>query len=277
MKRSIILLYFLSLALLWGCEKKEIDVFSTDDTGIYFQLVSSYIYGTITESYRDTTAYSFASENASVESSVLRATVRTMGKVADYDRPFKVIVDPEGTTAIEGVHYEVNLDTCYIPAGESTAYVRVRFFRTSDLLTGRVRLQLRLQDNEYFTCYFDEYKSTNSYTAMGTPISGVTFAFSVSEEYEEPSYWNWFGIEFFGNWTPQKFLVVNSVCELTVEDWDNAGFSGAKISYGRFGFFALAVQNYLQDQADAGNPVRDSDGNYMQLAPAYAVDYSAYE
>ena len=277
MKRSIILLYFLSLALLWGCEKKEIDVFSTDDTGIYFQPVSSYIYGTTTEFYSDSIAYSFASENASVESSVLRATVRTMGKVADYNRPFKVIVDPEGTTAIEGVHYEVNLDTCYIPAGESTAYVRVRFFRTSDLLTGRVRLQLRLQDNEYFTCYFNEYKSTNSYTATGTQISGVTYVFSVSEEYKEPSYWNWFGIEFFGDWTPQKFLVVNSVCDLTMDDWDEAGWSGAKISYGRFSFFALAVQNYLQEQADAGNPVRDSDGNYMQLAPAYAVDYSAYE
>lgn len=276
MKPRIIILYILSLAL-WGCEKKDIDLFATNDTGIYFQPVSSYTYGTTTEFYNDSIAYSFASENASVESSVLRATVRTMGKVADYNRPFKVIVDPEGTTAIEGVHYEVNLDTCYIPAGESTAYVRVRFFRTSDLLTGRVRLQLRLQDNEYFTCYFNEYKSTNSYTATGTQISGVTYVFSVSEEYEEPSYWNWFGIEFFGDWTPQKFLVVNSVCELTVEDWDNAGYSGAKISYGRFGFFALAVQNYLQEQADAGNPVRDSDGNYMQLAPAYAVDYSAYE
>lgn len=276
MKPRIIILYILSLAL-WGCEKKDIDLFATNDTGIYFQPVSSYTYGTTTEFYNDSIAYSFASENASVESSVLRATVRTMGKVADYNRPFKVIVDPEGTTAIEGVHYEVNLDTCYVPAGESTAYVRVRFFRTSDLLTGRVRLQLRLQDNEYFTCYFNEYKNTNSYTATGTQISGVTYVFSVSEEYEEPSYWNWFGIEFFGDWTPQKFLVVNSVCELTVEDWDNAGYSGAKISYGRFGFFALAVQNYLQEQANAGTPVLDTDGSYMQLAAAYSVDYSAYE
>ena len=275
MKPRIIILYILFLTLC-GCEKKDIDLFATNDTGIYFQRVWSSIYGTTTESYIDSIAYSFASENASVESSVLRATVRTMGKVADYNRPFKVIVDPEGTTAIEGVHYEVNLDTCYIPAGESTAYVRVRFFRTSDLLTGRVRLQLRLQDNDYFTCYFNEYKSTNSYTETGTPISGVTFAFSVSEEYEEPGYWN-VGTEFLGVWTPQKFLVVNSVCDLTMDDWDEAGRSGAKIAYGRFSFFALAVQNYLQDQADAGNPVRDSDGNYMQLAPAYAVDYSAYE
>ena len=258
MKPRIIILYILSLAL-WGCEKKDIDLFATNDTGIYFQPVSSYIYGTTTEFYSDSIAYSFASENASVESSVLRATVRTMGKVADYNRPFKVIVDPEGTTAIEGVHYEVNLDTCYIPAGESTAYVRVRFFRTSDLLTGRVRLQLRLQDNEYFTCYFNEYKSTNSYTATGTQISGVTYVFSVSEEYKEPSYWNWFGIEFFGDWTPQKFLVVNSVCDLTMDDWDEAGYSGAKISYGRFSLFSHAVQKYLQEQTDAGKPVRDYD------------------
>ena len=46
---------------------------------------------------------------------------------------------------------------------------------------------------------------------------------------------------------------------------------------GRFNFFALAVQKYLQEQADAGTPELDSDGEYMQLDPSYSVDYSRYE
>ena len=273
-----IILFVSSLTLVFcDCEKQDISVFTTDDSGIYFQRVTSYIYNSTTEYYGDSVAYSFASAKASVKSVVLSATIRTMGKVVDYDRPFKVVVDQEGTTAIEGKHYEVNLDTVVVPAGKSTAYVRVRFFRTDDMMEKAVRLAIRLEDNEYFKCYFPEYKNTNAYSATGVMIHGDEFVFSLSEMYTEPWYWSMFGDGFFGNWTPKKFLVVNSVCGLSAADWDNAGYAGAKIQYGRFNFFTTTVQKYLQEQADAGTPELDSDGSYMQLAPSYSVDYSRYE
>lgn len=41
----------------------------------------------------------------------------------DYDRPFKVVVDKEKSTAVEGVHYEANLDTVKMP-GRSKLRVR---------------------------------------------------------------------------------------------------------------------------------------------------------
>ena len=273
-----IILFVSSLTLVFcACEKQDISVFTTDDSGIYFQRGTSYIYNSTTEYYGDSVAYSFASAKASVKSVVLSATIRTMGKVVDYDRPFKVVVDQEGTTAIEGKHYEVNLDTVVVPAGKSTAYVRVRFFRTDDMMEKAVRLAIRLEDNEYFKCYFPEYKNTNAYSATGVMIHGDEFVFSLSEMYTEPWYWSMFGDGFFGNWTPKKFLVVNSVCGLSAADWDNAGYAGAKIQYGRFNFFTTTVQKYLQEQADAGTPELDSDGSYMQLAPSYSVDYSRYE
>lgn len=273
-----IILFVSSLTLVFcACEKQDISVFTTDDSGIYFQRVTSYIYNSTTEYYGDSVAYSFASAKASVKSVVLSATIRTMGKVVDYDRPFKVVVDQEGTTAIEGKHYEVNLDTVVVPAGKSTAYVRVRFFRTDDMMEKAVRLAIRLEDNESFKCYFPEYKNTNAYSATGVMIHGDEFVFSLSEMYTEPWYWSMFGDGFFGNWTPKKFLVVNSVCGLSAADWDNAGYAGAKIQYGRFNFFTTTVQKYLQEQADAGTPELDSDGSYMQLAPSYSVDYSRYE
>ncbi len=273
-----IILFVSSLTLVFcACGNQDLSVFTTDDSGIYFQRVTSYIYNSTTEYYGDSVAYSFASAKASVKSVVLSATIRTMGKVVDYDRPFKVVVDQEGTTAIEGKHYEVNLDTVVVPAGKSTAYVRVRFFRTDDMMEKAVRLAIRLEDNEYFKCYFPEYKNTNAYSATGVMIHGDEFVFSLSEMYTEPWYWSMFGDGFFGNWTPKKFLVVNSVCGLSAADWDNAGYAGAKIQYGRFNFFTTTVQKYLQEQADAGTPELDSDGSYMQLAPSYSVDYSRYE
>ena len=273
-----IILFVSSLTLVFcACEKQDISVFTTDDSGIYFQRVTSYIYNSTTEYYGDSVAYSFASAKASVKSVVLSATIRTMGKVADHARPFKVVVDKEGTTAIEGVHYEIDVDTVVVPAGESKADINVRFFRTDDLMEKSVRLALRLEDNEYFKCYFPEYKNTNAYSATGVMIHGDEFVFSLSEMYTEPWYWSMFGDGFFGNWTPKKFLVVNSVCGLSAADWDIAGYAGAKIQYGRFNFFTTTVQKYLQEQADAGTPELDSDGSYMQLAPSYSVDYSRYE
>ena len=277
MKWKNILLVLALWVVAGACEKKEIPMFTTDDAGIYFQRVTSYIYGSTTENYGDSVAYSFVSAQATAKSVVLSATVRTMGKVADYDRPFKVVVDQEGTTAIEGKHYEVNLDTVVVPAGASTAYVRVRFFRTSDMMEKAIRLALRLEENEYFKCYFPEYKNTNAYAAKGVQIRGDLFAFSLSEMYSEPRYWNRQGKKYLGEWTSKKYLVVNAVCGLSDEDWDDAGLAGAKVTLGRLSFFAIAVQKYLQEQADADTPEVDSDGKYMQLAPAYSVDYSRYE
>ena len=251
-----IILFVLSLNIAFSaCEKKDISVFSTDDTGIYFQMIRGY-YGTNTEVYIDSLDFSFASVQASIRDVILNATVRTMGKVADHDRPFKVVVDKEGTTAMEGVHYEIDVDTVVIPAGESTAYVNVRFFRTDDY--------------EYFKCYFPEYKNMNTYTTTGVQIHGDSFSFTLSEMYTIPWYWRVIiETDYFGEWTPKKFVVINMVCGFTMADWDRAGGTGAKIIYGRCGF--------LQGQADAGTPVLDSDGKYMQLDPDYAVDYSRYE
>lgn len=48
----------------WGCDEEEIETFSSDDAGIYFQRVSSYVLGGTTEYYADSLVYSFASADA---------------------------------------------------------------------------------------------------------------------------------------------------------------------------------------------------------------------
>ena len=94
------ILFVLSLDIAFSaCEKKDISVFSTDDTGIYFQMIKGY-YGTNTEVYIDSLDFSFASVQASIKDVILNATVRTMGKVVDHDRPFKVVVDKEGKIVV---------------------------------------------------------------------------------------------------------------------------------------------------------------------------------
>lgn len=263
---------------MWSCDKEEIPVFASNDAGIYFQRLTSTVYGSTTEYYSDSTDFSFAGMYAYYTSHVLNAPVLTMGKVVDYDRPFKVVVDMEESTAIEGIDFEIELDSLVIKAGTSNAVVPVRLLRTETLLEKSLKIVLRLQENEHFKCYLETYKNTNLYTVKGEQISGVRYVFTFNEMYTQPNFWkNYAEQDYFGEWTPKKYQVVNQVCGLTPRDWQYANMYGYKVQTARLPFFARTVRIYLQEQADAGNPVKNSDGKYMQLAPNYEVDYSDYQ
>lgn len=277
MKNIYILLIIGFVLAAFSCSKEEVDVFTSDDSGVYFQYRSSWIYGTGTEFYIDSLTYSFANASPTAKAATLSANIITLGKVVDYDRPVKIVIDPTGTTAVEGVHYEANLDTFKIAAGESSVRVSIRFLRHEDLLKKSIRLSLKLEENEHFKLLINEYKNTNSYTATGEMLSGISFSFTLNESYSEPWFWNFWGGNYFGPWTPKKFVFVNETLGFSATDWRYAGMSGQKIVYGRLGFFGRTLQKALQDLADEGNPVFDEDGSYMQLGSINLVDYSSYE
>ena len=272
------ILYLLLLPLIYtSCETKDIPVYTSDDAALYFQRTASYIWGSTTVTYSNSTEFTFAGAAAEKNSVTYSAEVRTMGNVTDYDRPFKVEIDKEMITGIQGVHFDTNLDTLKIKAGKSNAYVRSTFYRTPYLLDSTLTVVLHLIENEHFNARIDEYKKTNQWNSSSENLDGTRYTFKFNEQYSEPTYWSWFGEGFLGPWTPQKYIVVNSVMGWTVNDWSQAGQAGAKVSYGRLGFAAKAVRNYLQEQADNDTPVKDKDGSYMQLADGYTVDYSRYE
>ena len=277
MKTKKILYLFLLPLIFTACETKDIPVYTSDDAALYFQRTASYIWGSTTVTYSNSTEFTFAGAAAEKNSVTYSAEVRTMGNVTDYDRPFKVEIDKEMSTGIQGVHFDTNLDTLKIKAGKSNAYVRITFYRTPDLLDSTLTVVLHLIENEHFNARIDEYKKTNQWNSSSENLDGTRYTFRFNEQYSEPTYWSWFGEGFLGPWTPQKYIVVNSVMGWTVNDWSQAGQAGAKVSYGRLGFAAKAVRNYLQEQADNDTPVKDKDGSYMQLADGYTVDYSRYE
>ena len=229
MKTKKILYLFLLPLIFTACETKDIPVYTSDDAALYFQRTASYIWGSTTVTYSNSTEFTFA------------------GAAAEKNN----------------VTY--------------SAYVRITFYRTPDLLDSTLTVVLHLIENEHFNARIDEYKKTNQWNSSSENLDGTRYTFKFNEQYSEPTYWSWFGEGFLGPWTPQKYIVVNSVMGWTVNDWSQAGQAGAKVSYGRLGFAAKAVRNYLQEQADNDTPVKDKDGSYMQLADGYTVDYSRYE
>ena len=271
------LLYLLlALPLLFvACNEDEIMTFDSDDAGIYFQTgVQTRFYLNIDE-YWDSVYYSFSEDPDDVKEHVLSARLRTMGKVRDYDRKVRVVVDEANSTAIRGTHYTADLENVVITAGASEVEVPVTFLRHPELLTKQLSLMLKVEDNENFKVPFTRQKYTNVYYASGDTIMADRFLFVVNEFYSEPALWTMFGSA-CGKWSIKKQRLMSELFELSAYDWSIDGWRNGdgKVLPMRFTYFAIKMRIYLQAMADAGTPVREDDGSFMQLGAGYEVDYS---
>lgn len=270
-------LFAVAGGMLTSCNEDEIPTFETDDAGIYFQNGGQTRFYINIDAYNDSTAFTFSECGDEVTDTVLKARIRTLGKVRDYDRKVRIVVDEEHSSAIEGWHYTANFDTVCIKAGQSEAMVAIRFHRVPDLKELERRLIIKVEDNENFKVPFDVQKNTNVYYDSGDTIRANSFVFEVNEFYSEPALWTMFG-QPVGKWSVKKQRLMTELFDLTPYDWSIDGWRNGdgKVLYKTFVYFAVKLRIYLQGMADAGTPVLEEDGSFMQLSDAYHVDYSAY-
>ncbi len=277
MRKLLYILMAMPLLLFLSCNQDEIPTFDSEDAGIYFQSGGQTRFFLNIDNYYDTARYTFSEEADDVMSHVMTARLRTLGKVRDYDRKVRVVVDEANSTAVEGKHYQINFDTITIKAGQAEVMVPVTFLRSADLREKEVKLMIKVEDNENFKVPFTHQKNTNIYYASGDTLMADRFLFMVNEFYSEPVLWTMFGSP-VGQWTIKKQRLMNELFELTPYDWSLDGWRNGdgKVLSERFRFFAIKLHRYLQDLADAGTPMYEEDGSFMQLGTGYEVDYSRY-
>lgn len=278
MKKIFIFAVFALVCMMYSCNEDYINTFEDDVQGIYFQTGSQQRLYINYDEYWDSTYYSFSTADEDVTEHVETARLRTLGKVKDYDRKVRVVVDAENTTAVEGVHYRIDFDTIMIHAGQSEVEVPVTMLRSADLKENKVRLKIKVEENDNFIVPFTTQNNTNVYYDDGEQIMADRYLFIFDEFYAEPKLWSWFGTEYLGAWSVSKQKLASKLFDLSAYDWSTEGWSNGdgKVQSARFVYFAIKMRIYLQEQADNGTPVLDDDGNYMQLGDEYQVDYSAY-
>lgn len=262
--------------LLVACSQEDIALYNGCKSGIFIQEVySTDFYGNPT-SYRDSTSYSFAEAAETVTSGYVRFYVRTIGELVDFDRPYSLKVSSAESTAVEGEDFDFEGNDFTIRANQNADTVWVRLKRSNKLRNITLRIKLLIEPNDYFEVPFDSYKNSVKWNVDGPKNSASSYLIKFDEKYSEPWYWSWFCDDenYFGAFTVARYLEVNKVMGWTRDDWDNAGSSGAKVALGKFDFASRALQKHLQSMADAGTPVLDDDGSYMQLPFEYQVDYS---
>lgn len=277
MKQSLLYTAFgilVSAVAFTGCSTEDIDTYSGVQSGIFIQQVATTDIAGNPTSYRDSIAYSFSSYGEDVTYLRTSVVIRTIGPTTDYDRPYKVEVVPEETNGVEGVDFDLSENASVIKAGMSTDNFYIRMLRTPKLSQGtRIKVKIRIVPNEYFTIPITELKNSSAWNVDGDMLTTTSYIVTFSEEYTLP--WPWtlssYWPAYFGSFSAAKMKVVNNVMGYTYLSW-----SDGTVAYGKLPYMADATQKYLQSMADAGTPVLDEDGSYMQLASGYMVNYNAY-
>lgn len=270
---------FLTIAALamTSCDHDELELYSGLPGAVYIQMVNTTdIYGNPTSYRQSAGELSFSNSSPSITYAYVSFTVRLAGEVKDYDRRYGIRVDPEKTTAIEGVDYDLSENEFSIKAGKGSDVVRVKILRNERMLTQTLTLAFQLEANENFTLDIDHYRNSSSWNVPGDDFDATIFSMSFSEKYTAPSFWSRYQSLYFGDFTAKKFAMLNETMDWIASDWINAGFSGFKIQYGKLDYATTMLRNKLIEAAESGNPILDEDGEPMQLADKYVIDYSEY-
>ncbi|MDE6394332.1 MAG: DUF4843 domain-containing protein [Duncaniella sp.] len=261
-------------AMTTSCSTEDIETYSGVKSGIFIQeIYSTDLYGN-PMSYRLLREYSFSGLDESRTSLNGQFIVRTMGGIVNYDRPYKIEVVEDETTAIEGEDFVLPANPV-IPAGSATAPCIIQLNRTPKLLGGEIQVTVRIVPNEYFDTPIEEYKNSSSWNVDADMQTATQFTLKFHEKYGKPGAWSsFYGDPALGNYSYAKLTVVNKAMGKgwTYSTWQD----GVTIKAGQFDFIALRTRDYLQALADAGTPVLDEDGSYMQLGRNFQVNYSAY-
>lgn len=282
MKHLKYIIYSLVVLAIGACSEESFKTFSGEVAGIYMQRVASYTIDAngnpVTYKYTDSLTVSFASSASDVEKQTASLDVCVMGNCVSYDRPFVLKVDESQSTAQRGIHFDFNESDCVIKANTEKTKVPITIYRHPDLKTGTYRIEFYLESNESFTTELEEYKNSSDWEAIGDTLCGSKFTILCSEVYTCPGYWQSFAIPYLGEWSLSKYALVNELMGWTHSSWLNGGGSAENsVQLGHMAYAAKLLRKELQAAADAGHPVIDDNGGYMQLGEDFAVDYSAYE
>lgn len=197
MNRYLAMIFF-SLTVFAGCQENAHTGFESEGA-VYFQLSPNSGGG-----IRDSITYSFIGNPEQEAQIILR--VMLMGDASLQARTFKIAVDSEQTTAIEGVHYRAPESVFTLEAGSFYSDIAITLLKADDLDQQTRTLTLTLQAGE----------------TLSLGISDRTRARIVfSNIITKPSYWDDYFLDyFFGAWSQVKQQKCAEVLGLVfAEEW----------------------------------------------------------
>ncbi|HEX6428297.1 MAG TPA: DUF4843 domain-containing protein [Niastella sp.] len=270
MKRIKYMLVLLATGLSLASCKKEMMGYEGME-GVYFAVRSGPYYAApSTWPHRPYTNVEFVKYLDNVQELSVNIKVMITGPVKDYDRPFRVEVNPDSTNAQAGVHYLPLTETVIIPANAIEGYIPVTLKRTADMKLENKKIGLRLVANEHFGLAFPDWKAIPDLglTSRGndTAWDATLHTINVNDLMVQPVVWpgqlapgtkretgSW------GAFTPKKIKLMFQLFNLKYEDFSTPETMTPVLS----NLIASEMARYLIDQFNAGTPVKEDDGRLM--------------
>jgi hypothetical protein len=268
MKRSIYFLMLLAVVMSVSCRKEMMRYEGME--GVYFAQqwgLPSYS----TWPYRPFSYVELVKQPVSVTEYTANIKVMFTGAAKDYDRYFKVEINPDSTTAVENVHYAPLPESVLVPANALVAYVPLVVKRSPDLQTAGKKIGLRLVANEDFGVVFPKWKAipdlgTGTLTPADTAFDNSIHTVFVHDFMIQPAVWrgsinpttnrdagSW------GGFTRKKIELMCRLFNLTYDDFGSTEtMTGILVS-----LITQEMTRYLIEQFNAGTPVKEDDGRLM--------------
>ncbi|MFC3199740.1 DUF4843 domain-containing protein [Parapedobacter deserti] len=205
------------------------------------------------------------------------AIVMITGPVKDYNRTFRLEVNPDSTTAVLGQHYDTIQQEWTIPAGAISTYVTVTLHRTPDLEDNPVTLGLRLVATADFELSFPEWDAIPSLNAgqVVPTFDASLHTLKINDVMVRPAVWSGSlqagnresGL--FGVFTRRKMEFLMENLGLSYEDFA----STETMPMARQMLIAADGASALVKRFNDGNPVLEDDGRLMWMG---AVPWTSY-
>lgn len=197
--------------------------------------------------FQDTTkSYSFYFEEEDVTVDTLYFDLYTLGRVTDYDRPYRLIQvqEPGIDNAVAGTHYQAfddakSQDLYVVKAGQSHIRVPLVFLRDPSLKEKPYLLSIRLQPNEHFD--------------LG-PTTNIWRKATVVDRLLRPTAWtnSYWGVY---SLTKHQFMI-----DATGQKWDQEMMEN--LAYDETTYYRAVLKQALAEYNNEHNtPLTDEDGN----------------
>lgn len=276
MKTNIILLalFFSFTSGMMSCQRSEVMNYEGEE-GVYFAVQYGPEWGDTTLwSYFPLTKIEFI--NAESNDSIHKIRVASTGRMKDYDRAVRMIIEQDSTTAIEGVNYEKPMEEYIIKAGMYYVDIPIKLIKNENIYHEAKRLSFKLLPTNDFTLSIPVWNSN----IHGLYPNNEYQLFDNTRHYIEMTNFLvrpkvWFGTldnvavgtseaGLFGQFSVKKFELMVEVMAAQGKPISYSDFSTSTTMPNPFAQVIKDVMSaYLIEQFDAGTPVLEEDGRLM--------------
>lgn len=276
MKKTLYIIgaIILSVVSLTSCEEELMDY--EGENALYFdvRLYPSHIEKKLWP-HRLSTEVSFG--NVMKNDLEVVIPVRTTGVSTDYDRPYKVEVVADSTTARLDIDFSDLQTDRVIKAGHTSDTIRFKAHRTEEIFEDTVRLQIRLLPNEHFITNFKEYGEPGSYfsyVTVGGSQSSKEFDVNadasihnifIYDTMTQPKGWWGSALGGIGGaFSAKKIRLMMELCNCDLSAFETMGTMPSS----RFTSYCEKLGKYLIEQAKLGpdHVVLEKDGTLMWVS-----------